>query len=209
MPMATLPDDELFERRQRRLMLLAWGATVLPLIAFAYLSWQSWTLRQENAQAQAQIDSVRAEHDGLATRVEQARTELQELNAELTAARASAKHYRDFAGIRIRFYRDSDRAVVEKALASRGYNIDTELGTSSLIDRQPNTIGYGRLVAAEDYRNIAIALVEAGFPLKRIAPAERQPDPKLIQVYASALSDRECGLLTVEAIRAERTCGMR
>jgi hypothetical protein len=209
MPMATLPDDELFERRQRRLMLLAWGATVLPLIAFAYLSWQSWTLRQENAQAQAQIDSVRAEHDGLATRVEQARTELQELNAELTAARASAKHYRDFAGIRIRFYRDSDRAVVEKALSRLGYNIDTELGTSSLIDRQPNTIGYGRLVAEQDYRDIAIALVEAGFPLKRIAPAERQPDPKLIQIYASALSDRECGLLTVDAIRAERTCGVR
>jgi cell division protein FtsB len=209
MPTATIPDDESFERRQRRLMLLAWGVTVLPLIAFAYLSWQSWTLRQQNAAAQAQVESIRAEHDGLARQVEQTRAALKGLNAELTAARATAKHYRDFAGIRIRFYRDSDRAVVQKALASRGYSIDTELGTSSLIDRQPNTIGYGRLVAEEDYRDIAIALVEAGFPLKRIAPAERQPDPKLIQIYASALSDRQCGLLTVEAIRAERTCGVK
>jgi hypothetical protein len=141
MPTATIPDDESFERRQRRLMLLAWGVTVLPLIAFAYLSWQSWTLRQQNAAAQAQVESIRAEHDGLARQVEQTRAALKGLNAELTAARATAKHYRDFAGIRIRFYRDSDRAVVQKALASRGYSIDTELGTSSLIDRRPITIG--------------------------------------------------------------------
>jgi hypothetical protein len=45
--------------------------------------------------------------------------------------------------------------------------------------------------------------------LKRIAPAQTQPDPKLIQIYASAESEQACGLLKIEQIRAGRQCGER
>ena len=52
-------------------------------------------------------------------------------------------------------------------------------------------------------KDIAVALVNADFPLQRIAPAIRQPDPKLIQIYASAISDRRnCTVMTEAEIRA-------
>jgi hypothetical protein len=59
----------------------------------------------------------------------------------------------------------------------------------------------------QDLRDIGVALIQEGFPLKRIAPALKQQDPKLIQIYASVESDESCGLLTVEQVRAGETCG--
>jgi hypothetical protein len=146
--------------------------------------------------------------DSLNTEIEAKQSTLVILNAQLEAAkaavataeqdaeaqRASAKHYRDFAGIKVRFYRNSDRAVVEKALTGLGFNIDSELGTSQRINREPNTIGFGNLVSDEDLRDIAVALVDTGFPLKKIAP-----------VYASVESDRSCGALTSTEVRAGST----
>lgn len=84
---------------------------------------------------------------------------------------------------------------------------DAKLGSSKLISRDPNTIAYGNLVSTQDLRDIAIALVQEKFPLKRVAPATKQPDPKLIQIYASTESDAACGLLTVEQVKAGETCG--
>src|SRR5262245_56627495 len=134
--------------------------------------------------------------------------EVSKLDADLTAQRESTKHYRDFAGVRIRFYRESDRKVVEGALRKLGFNVeDAGLGQSKLIKLVPNTLGYGKLVAAQDLRDIGVALIQEGFPLKRITPAQKQPDPKLIQIYASVESDERCGLLTVEQVRAGETCG--
>jgi FtsZ-binding cell division protein ZapB len=202
------------ERRQRLLLAGAWVATAIPLIAFAWLTYESVQLQKEVTQARAE---VRKADDTLSSRQAEIR-ELEErkaaleaenatLGAALDAQRSSTKHYRDFAGVRIQFYRESDREVVEKALASLGFRIETRLGTSRLIGSEPNTIGFGKLVSDEDLRDIAVALVQAGFPLKRIAPAVQQPDPRLIQIYASKASDDRCGLLTVDEIRAGRTCG--
>jgi cell division protein FtsB len=209
-----LADPARFDRRQRFLLIIAWAATLLPLVAFAYLTWQSVELKREVDEARRDLTTVQENIGGAHTelkKLEVARGQLEaqiaQLTRELDAQRTATQHYRDYAGIRIRFYRESDRAIVEQALVNLGFKIDSRLGQSKLIDLAPNTIAYGTDVAAQDLRDIAIALVKAGFPLKRIAPAQKQPDPKLIQIYASVESERQCGLLSIEDIRAGRTCG--
>jgi len=203
------PELDPFPRRQQRLLTLAWTATVLPLIAFGYLTWQSWDLAGKVQVARQDVAAAIDEAAVLERRKQALESQIMELDASLEAQRASAKHYRDLTGIRIQFYRESDRAVVDKALERLGFKVDTNLGVSRLIDARPDTIAFGTLVADQDLREIAVALVEAGFPLKRIAPAVTQRDPKLIQIYASVETDRRCGLLSVEQIRAGLTCGPR
>lgn len=199
--------SDAYERRQRRLQLLIWATTLIPMVVFALLTWQSWQMQKQSASLNSEIETKQSTLDALNAQLGTARAAVAKAEQEAEAQRASAKHYRDFAGIKVRFYRNSDRAVVEKALTGLGFNIDSELGTSQLINREPNSIGFGSLVSDEDLRDIAVALVDAGFPLKRIAPAQRQPDPKLVQIYASVESDRSCGLLKVAEVRAGKRCG--
>jgi cell division protein FtsB len=188
------------ERRRQLLFLLAWAATLLPLVVFGYLTYQAYDMQQQLQSRRSEVEELEAKRQALIE-------DISKLETDLQSQRESTKHYRDVADIRVQFYRESDRAVVQKALMSLGFRVDSNLGRSALIDRQPNTIAFGKLVSEPDLREIAAALIEAGFPLKRIAPAIRQPDPKLIQVYASAESDRSCGLLSVEQVRAGNTCG--
>jgi len=210
---APVPQDP-FDRRQKRLLLLAWVATVLPLAVFGYFTWASWNLHQELAstrQSLAEVQQKSADETKalaeLKSRKDRLESEIARLESDLKVQRDSTKHYRDVADIRIQFYRESDREVVEKALVKLGFKVEAKLGQSKLINRKANSIAYGKLVYPKDLRDIAVALVEAGFPLKRIHPAEAQPDPNLIQIYASADSDERCGPLTVNEIRGGTTCG--
>jgi hypothetical protein len=197
-------DEAALDRRQRRLLLMTWAATLLPLMAFGYLTWQSLHLNEQVQQAQNTLDTSQKELASVNALKADALEELGKVNADLKEQQRSTAHYRDFAGIKIRFYRESDRAIVQKALVDQGFKIDASLGTSPLIDRErANTLAYGSLVSQEDVKDIAVALVKADFPLQRIAPAIRQPDPKLIQIYASAISDRrKCAVMTEAEIRA-------
>lgn len=194
-------------QQQSKLLAIAWIATVLPLVAFAYLGWQAIDLKKKNVAAEARLIGLREQEAALKSQVAELDLRRQQLASALDAQRQSTKYYRDFAGVRIQCYRESDREVAEEALKSLGFNIEARLGTSALMDRAPNTIAYGSEVSPWDPRDIAIALVNAGFPLKRIAPATIQPDPKLIQIYASAESDRSCKLLSVADIQAGKVCG--
>lgn len=195
------------DRRQRWLLALAWSATLLPLAVFGYLTRQSFVLNERVQATQLALKTEQTKLDAVQREINTAKAALAKATADLDEQRKNTRHYRRFAGIRIRFYRESDRTVVGKALADQGFDIDTELGHSTLIDRQPNTIGYGGNVSVEDRRDIAVALVEAGFPLKRIARAVRQQFPNLLQIYASVQTDNDCGLLSVELIRNGETCG--
>lgn len=209
--MPTLTPDvessDALDRRQRRLFVIAWGATLLPLVPFTYLTWQSYLLNRDVQQAQVTLEDAKTELLKVEAQKNKAVADLAETEGKLETQRNVAKEYRRLSNIKIRFYRESDRAVVEKALLSLGFVVDARLGQSPLISRQPNTIAYGRSVPLDDLWEMAIALVKAGFPLKRIVPAVRQPDPELIQIYASAESDKTCGLLTVELLEKSSTCG--
>lgn len=195
------------ERRQRVLLVAAWGATLMPLVVFGLLTWKSYQLNRQVEAKKEELLGAKDRLDLVRKDLADAQKALDQLNADLQAQRQSTKHYRDFAGVRIQFYRESDRQVVQRALLSLGFNIDSRLGRSPLVKLRANTIAYGSLVSTTDLRDIAAALVESQFPLRRITPARRQPDPKLIQVYASAESERDCGLLTVGQIRAGLMCG--
>jgi hypothetical protein len=199
-----LPHDEALDRRQRRLLVMVWASTLLPLLAFGYLTWQSVALNTQVQEAQDTLTKAAQQLADVNAQKRAAIEQLGKLNADLKEQQRSTAHYRDFAGIKIRFYRESDRAIVQKALVDQGFKIDASLGTSPLIARElANTVAYGSLVSQEDVKDIAVALVKAGFPLQRIAPAIRQPDPKLIQIFASAISDqRNCAVMTEAEIRA-------
>ena len=152
-PTDPLLHDEALDRRQRRLLVMVWASTLLPLLAFGYLTWQSLALNTQVQQAQDTLTKAEqqlAEVNGqMAAAIEQLGT----LNADLKEQQRSTAHYRDFAGIKIRFYRESDRAIVQKALVDQGFTIDASLGTSPLIARElANTLAYGSLVSQEDVK---------------------------------------------------------
>jgi chaperonin cofactor prefoldin len=206
----SLPEDSASPgRNQRRLLLLAWASTLLPLIAFGYLTWQSYEMGRQVDRARTELGDLEQQKASLEQQKAALEKDLVQIQAKLEQQRDSTKHYRDFAGIRIQFYRESDRTTVEKALENLGFRVDTTLGASRLINTSPNTIAYGALVSVQDLQDIAVALVRAKFPLKRVTKAMVQPDPKLIQIFASAASDRECGLLTEDLIRQGQVCGPR
>lgn len=211
--MPTMPSEidspDSADRRQRRLLVIAWSATLLPLVPFIYLTWQSVVLNRDVQQAQDRLTEARDELQKVEEQRKGAMEELAQTSAKLEVQRNVAKEYRRISNIRVRFYRESDRAVVQQALEGLGFAVDASLGQSTLINRQPNTIAYGKLVPLDDLWEIATALVKAGFPLKRLAPAVRQPDPQLIQIYASAESDAKCGPLTVDLLQKAETCGPR
>jgi len=207
-------------RRQKQLIALAWAVTMLPLIVFLYLSWQSVELHEKLAAERGEVERLLHERTTVAGDLKtlsgdlvHARAEKERLQAEIAKSQKelelqtdSARRYRNLAGVHIRFYRESDRKVVEAALAKLGFRLETELGSSQLLSRTPDTIAYGGNVSEADLQDIAVALVEAGFPLRRMTKAERQPDPNLIQIIASVRAD-QCGPLSVQEIRAGKKCG--
>ena len=181
-----LPPAGANDGRQKRLLVLAWAATLVPLIMFGFLTARLVQVKREVGQIEAKKAQLLDEIGGLEKK-------LAYTTQDLAGERESAKHYREFAGIKIQFYRDEDRARVEAALEAKGFQVEARKGSSPLIPGKANAIAYGSLVASQDLRDIAIALVEADFPLKRIAPATKQPDPNLIQIYASAKAEESCG----------------
>jgi hypothetical protein len=200
-------------RRQKQLIVLAWVVTMLPLAVFGYFSWQSVELHEKLAAERAEVERLLSERTTVSDDLVKARAERERLQKEIANARKelelqtdSARRYRNLAGVHIRFYREADRKVVEAALQKLGFRIETELGSSQLLNRAPDTIAYGSNVSEADLQDIAVALVEAGFPLRRMTQAERQPDPNLIQIIASVRAD-QCGPLDVQEIRAGKKCG--
>ena len=207
-------------RRQKQLIAFAWAVTMLPLLVFAYLSWQSVELHDKLQAERAEVGRLLDERttvsgdlktlgaDLVKARAEKERlqTEIAKAHKELELQTESARRYRNLAGVRIRFYRESDRTIVEGALRKLGFKLETELGSSQLLNRAPDTIAHGSNVSEADLQDIAVALVEAGFPLRRMTKAEKQPDPNLIQIIASVRAD-QCGPLSVQEIRAGKKCG--
>lgn len=210
----TQPTRSQLERRAKYLLALAWASIVLPLGAFVYFTVQAYGLKQETQRLEVDLED-RQEQLAAAkqrmTEAEQQRSNLdaqiKELDRELTEKQRNVEHYRKFAGIRIRYYRPTDAEIINEVGHALG--ITTHLGQSPLIPLKPNKIVYGGEVSVQDYRDIAVALIEAGFPLKSISPATRNQDPKLIQIIASAPADLDCGLLTTGQVKEGQTCGPR
>ncbi len=208
------PTRTQLERRAQHLLILAWASIALPLAAFVYLTVQAYGLKQQAQQLELDLADKQerlAAAERRTRQAEQRRSELdakiKELDRELAEKQRNVEHYRQFAGIRIRYYRPTDAEIINEV--GKALGIPTQLGASPLINAKPSAIIYGAEVSEQDYRDIAVALIEAGFPLKSISPAKRNQDPKLIQIIASAPVDRQCALLTPGQVKEGQTCGPR
>jgi hypothetical protein len=201
------PTRPQLERRAKNLLILAWASILLPLAAFVYFTVQAYELKQQTRGLQVDLDEKQEELAGAERRRSDLDAKLKELDRELAEKQRNLEHYRQFAGIRIRYYRPTDAEIIGKVGATLG--IPTQLGQSPLINVKPNAVVFGDEVSEQDYRDIAVALIAAGFPLKSIRPATRNQDPKLIQIIASGPADRECALLTPDQVKQGQTCGTR
>ncbi len=197
--------QESLDRRQKILLTIAWASTMAPLAAFFFFSWQTYGLRKEVASSRQEVANSRAELMKTESAVDVLEARKQELEREIAVKQEDLARYRDLAGIRLRFYRESDRSLVQGV--AKELQLTSELGTSPLIDSKPSALAYGSEVSEADQVAIAIAFVKAGFPLRTIGRAQRVSDAKLIQVIASKPAEQRCGLLTVAAIQAGKTCG--
>src|SRR5262245_54159491 len=108
-PTTTEPEThEALDRRQRRLIFIAWGATLLPLIPFAYLTWQSLLLNRDVRAARTSLDEARAALQTVEQQKQKAMADLAETEGKLQTQRKVAEEYRRLSDIKVRFYRESD-----------------------------------------------------------------------------------------------------
>ena len=206
-------DDETLAGRQRQLQRLAWGATLLPIAVVLGLGWFATQQLAHKQRELADVGKLLADNERAAARLTGEIQELERtraaLNQDLAEQRLNTAHYRAFAGMRIQYYRPGDRQIIERALSRYQFKIELKQGNAQVISLEPNTIAHGSDVSSQDLEDIACALVEAGFPLKRVVPATRIREARLVQVFASARTDRDCGPLSVDHVRAGLTCGPR
>jgi hypothetical protein len=102
----------------------------------------------------------------------------------------------------IRYYaRPTDVALVEAALRPLGYPLERRPSTGG--GSTTNQVLYGRPINVEDARRVALALVAAGVPIKRVAPFEDSIRlvRKEIQVLGSA-NLKDLQPLTADSIRS-------
>lgn len=191
-------------QKGRALLLLglAWGSTLLPLAFFAYFTIETYDLRERTAKLSEEAELLSAKKADLEKQIDDLSNKLQDTAKELQNTANSNAYYRKLVGIRVRYYRPSDAPRAARVATRLGLDVAefTELGQSTLVSLDPNNLSYGSNIAPDDLIEIALAFLAEGFPLKRIAPATRVQDAKLIQVIASVAADR-CRLLTEPEIR--------
>lgn len=192
------------ERRQKFFLAAAWISILVPLCTFAYFAYMTYdaqtkleTARKELAGAQTTLNATLAETKELQERSAK-------LGAQISEQEINLKEYRNKANIRIQYYRDTDFPLVEKV--AKGLKVPMIKAESRLTGHSPNAIYYSNAVSEQDIKNVAVTFIESGFPLRLIDRATRNAEGNLIQVVGS---DRgaNCGLLSVEDVRAGKTCG--
>jgi hypothetical protein len=213
------------ERRkvQRRLKwaLVALPVLLLPMLTFGYFTYKSRDALAELARTNNELSKQEQRAKALekeTRELENRKAELEQKNAavskrleaqstQLEAATASAKHYRNVAGIQVVFFHEEDREKVVPALKNLGLTAELR---SARVPGSTNQISYGAEVARADLQAVAEALVTQGVTIKRIAPARNVPAEKLIQVVHSPVAD-PCQPLTINEIRTmagrEELCG--
>lgn len=186
------------ERWQRRLQVIAWLATLLPILAFAFLTWQSIDLARENEARRMEI----AKQGDVKAQLE---SEIAELTKQKETLSQEKEHYRSLADVKVVYYRRQNTPLVESALKGLGLNLELREGIRT-IDKEADTLAYGPEVSQADCKAVATALIRAGFPIRRIAPAQTVREARLLQIYASGRTDPNAPLYTPERIERADVC---
>jgi len=198
-PVDALLQDYL--HRNERLRRFAWVFTAIPLALFVLLS-------------------VLAAREGreylrLSEEIRQQTIRLQELQKKNDVQQLAIKFVQQQSpGERpkVVVYRLAVAGQVTDALKTLGYDVEERVkqANPALADKPVDTLSYGCSVRDQDIRTVATALTNAGIPIRRIVPAERNPDPNLIQVISSGITEETQNPLSISEIstwtRSSRPC---
>jgi hypothetical protein len=173
-------------RRNRRLRRWAWLFTLVPVAIFALLS----LLVASKAKEYARLSRESAQ---LNATIQQQKTELDEVKKRSAVQQLAINIVKQQSpGVRpkVVVYRLAVAGQVEAALTELGYSVEQRLeqANPTLANKPVDTLSYGCAVGDQDIRTVATALTKAGLLIRRIAPAEKNKDPDLIQLVSSRLT---------------------
>lgn len=183
---------ERFVKRDQKLRRWTWLSLVLPLGIFVVLAVMA-------SKELARLTELEQRDQALQKQIEEKEKALAKLQEQEKVSQLASGAVRDArpAGTfpRIIYFRDSERDHLQGALKQLGVTPDVQSvsyaqGENPKLAGKPvDTLAYGCAVSEQDLRLIAAALIKAGVPIRRITPAEKKPDPLLVQVIASAKTD--------------------
>ena len=185
-------------KRNKRLQLLAWVFTAVPLAMFV---WFSVLAAKQISKYAALVDKS----NQLQTKVNEQESKLKE-QAQSLAVKQEAinivKEQSPGGRPKVVIYRSTIAPQVKAALGELGYDVELSsyAGNPALGNKAVDTLEYGCAVRNEDIRTIAAALTRAGLPVRRIAPAMLKKDPLLIQLIASAHTDSQAPAMSASQI---------
>ncbi|MEO8659010.1 MAG: hypothetical protein ABI693_11095 [Bryobacteraceae bacterium] len=201
--LALLQDLERREaERRRRAGLAAWGSVGLAALVLAVLIAVGY---HQLAQVQKAKKTAADELQKLASQAAILNTQIKSLQLESKRLEDDKQHYRTLAGVKVVFYRAEDSDVIRSAFAKLGLDVELRAGVKT-ISKRADTLAFGPEVSESDCKAVAAALVTAGFPLRRIAPAEKITEARLLQIYASAKTLVGAPLYTVDRLQHEPVC---
>jgi len=201
--LALLQDLERREaERRRRAGLAAWGSVGLAAIVLAVLIGAGYyQLAQVRSARKTAADEVKT----LETRAAALTIQVETLQRESKRLEDDKQHYRALAGVKVVFYRAEDSDVIHSAFAKLGLDVELRAGVKT-ISKRADTLAFGPEVSESDCKAVAAALVTAGFPIRRIAPAQRITEARLLQIYASGKTQIDAPLYTVDRLKHEPVC---
>lgn len=109
--------------------------------------------------------------------------------------------------ITLRYYRDSDRKLVESVAEQHAFRVERR--QSRLVGIAPNILMFSHDIPVAERTQIALAFVDSGFVLLQMSDAQKVTDRRLVQVVASLPAQQRCGRLDAAQIRAGATCGRK
>jgi len=198
-------------RRNQKLQRWAWISLLVPLALFVSLSVLTVRKAKEYDQKATEYNQLKTKKEDLDKQLEEQQQQLTDKQTAINIVKAGTPGVRP----KVVIYRPLIAGRVDYALGELGYNVElrSAQGNPLLADKPVDTLSYGCAVSNEDIRTVATALSKANLPIRRIAAAEKNKDPNLIQLISSGRTDPKATPLSMDAIstwsRADRPCPMK
>lgn len=170
-------------KRTARFQRVAWIFTAIPLVVFVLLCLLVASKRKEYVQLLQESKDLKSIIDQQKTEIENSKKESANQQFVINLVKQQSPGPRP----KVVVYRLAVEAQVTAALKTLGYVVEDRVDQANpkLADKSVDTLTYGCAVANQDIRTVATALNNAGIPIRRIAPAEKNKDPNLIQLVSS------------------------
>ena len=136
--------------KKTRLLALAWFATLLPAVSFAYLTWETVGLERQRKVAEQGLTELATERaelealkDSLTAEIDSQRAVIRQQDDAIKEQERNTEHYRGLANLTVQYYREADREVIDRAFEHLGFKLAVKRGESALVPGEPNTIAFG------------------------------------------------------------------